>query len=157
MLSIRKIIRSIIAIPLAVLLQGCNADAFIEEFLKGHPEVEITVGQTAALPFEHEDWRILRIRQAATKDDCPGKLYDLGENLIYTDNIAQVEGLVKFEHSSPGLRFSILRSDYRRLEFTLETTTAPSTIEVVVGNHWARKIIPLSLLPASPEKEVSCE
>ena len=144
----KRTIRLIAAIVFSALLQSCNGTAFIDEFLKGNPVLELSPGDTGEVAFENEDWSILKIRTAGEDGAyISGKIYDLDGNPIYTSDISNADGLVQFLHSRAGLTFSVIRPTYDRLVIHLAecVLATPEDIEVVVGNRWAQKRIRASL------------
>ena len=150
-LHIKHIFRAAAAVLLALCLQGCNNDLFIDEFLKEAPKIELSHGESASVHFENGEWKILQVTTADTHLEFPGDIYDLEGNLLREDTryISDMDGLFKFVHHRSNMIFSITRPAEDRLIIALEESVRdePVYIEVLVGNEWAQKRIQAILNP----------
>lgn len=150
-LHIKHIFRAAAAVLIAVCLQGCNQDRFIDEFLKEAPKIELSHGESASVHFENGQWKILQVTTADTYLEFSGDIYDLEGNLLREDTryVSDMDGLFKFVHHQSNMIFSITRSAKDRLIIALEESVRdePVCIEVLVGNEWAQKRIQAILNP----------
>lgn len=128
---------------LAFVCGGCNSDVFIDDFMPGNPpSVSIEQeGATVTVPFEEDNWGIHSL--GSFYGSFGVGVTDLEGNDLYLPLEEGQTGIVRIIDDF--LDLEAVKRNGREVELTLRENLYdyPVELELVVGNRYEEKIIPI--------------
>lgn len=133
----------------ALLLAGCNDEAFIDAFMPESSEIAVDCsGGSSTLRFKASNWDVLSVMGSTSM--LYGDIYDATGRLVMRGQPLCGDGLLTMSYDDGLLDFRIERNHYRELSVVLgeNLRERPYVVHIAVGNQYETGSVTATLPPS---------